>query len=64
MSHNVKYYVKSLKRNNVKWSDIRGLWKKEKDVAKQSANTEENIDSVDMLTDTATVDFGCDSFSS
>ena len=36
----------------------------EKDVAKESVNTEENIDSVDMLTDTATVDFGCDSLSS
>ena len=64
MSHSVKYYVKSLKRNKAKWSDIRGLWKKKKDVAKESVNTEENIDSVDMLTDTATVDFGCDSLSS
>ena len=25
MSHNAKYYVKSLKRNKVKSSDIRGL---------------------------------------
>ena len=30
MSHSVKYYVKSLKRNKAKWSDIRGLWKKKK----------------------------------
>ena len=28
MSHNVKYYVKSLKRNKLKLSHIRGLWKK------------------------------------
>ena len=32
MPHNSKYYVKSLKRNKVKLSDIRGLWKKKKDV--------------------------------
>ena len=30
MSHNAKYYVKSFKRNKVKLSDIRGLWKKKK----------------------------------
>ena len=59
MPHNAKCYIKSLKRNNVKSSDIRGLWKKEKDVVEVTVNTEENIDSVDTLTDIATVDFGC-----
>ena len=43
MSHNVKYYVKSLKINKVKLSDIRGLWKKKKDV-EELVNTEENIE--------------------
>ena len=59
MSHNANYYVKSLKRYKVKSSDIRGLWKKKKDDVKEPVTTEENMDSVDMLTDTATVDFGC-----
>ena len=63
MSHNSKYYVKSQKKKEVKSSDIRGLLKKKKDV-KEPVNTEENIDSVDMLTDSATVDFGCASSSS
>ena len=44
MSHNVKYYVKSLKINKVKLSDIRGLWKKKKDVVEELVNTEENIE--------------------
>ena len=43
MSHYVKYYVKSLKINKVKLSDIRGLWKKKKDV-EELVNTEENIE--------------------
>ena len=30
MSHSLKYYVKYLKRNEVKSSDIRELWKKKK----------------------------------
>ena len=30
MTHNTKYYVKSLKRNKVKSSDNGGLWKKKK----------------------------------
>ena len=64
MSHNANYYVKSLKRNKVKSSDIRGLWKKKKDDVKEPVTTEENMDSVDMLTDTATADFGCPSSSS
>ena len=36
------------------------MWKKKKDVAKIHVNTEENIDSVDMLTDTTidTIDSG------
>ena len=59
MSHNAKCYVKSLKRNKVKSSDIRGLWKKKKDDVKEPVNTEKNIDSADMLTDNATVDFDC-----
>ena len=63
MSHNPKYYVKSLKTNKVKSSDLRGLWKKGKDDFKESVNAEENIDRVDMLIDTATVDFGCASSS-
>ena len=59
MSHNAKY--QSLKRNKVKLSDIRRLWKKNKDVVTEPVNTEENIDSVDTLTDTATDYFGCPS---
>ena len=64
MSHYAKYYVKYLKRNKVKSSDFRGLWKKKKDDVEEPVNTEENIDSIDMLTDTATVDFSCASSSS
>ena len=64
MSHNAKYYVKSLKRNKLKSSDIKELWKKKKDVVEEPVNTEENIDSLDTLTDTATADFGCASSSS
>ena len=63
MSHNAKYYVKSLKTNKVKSSDLRGLWKKGKDDFKEPFNTEENIDRADMLIDTATVNFGCASSS-
>ena len=47
MSHNKKYYVKSLKRNKVKSSDIRGLWKKKKIFRRKY--------SVDTLTHNATV---------
>ena len=39
MSHNPKYHVKYLKRNKVKLSDIRELWKKKK-------YSEENIMSI------------------
>ena len=39
MSHNRKYYVKSLKRNKATSSDIRELWKKKK-------YSEENIVSI------------------
>ena len=38
--------------------------KKKEDVVKEPVNTEENIDSVDTLTDSATVNFGCASSSS
>ena len=38
MSHNAKYYFKSLKRNKLKSSDIRGLWNKK--------NLEENTVSI------------------
>ena len=51
-------------RNKVRSSDIRGLWKKKKDDFKEPVNTEENIDTVDILVNTATVDFGCASSSS
>ena len=47
----------------MKSSDIRGFLKKKEDV-KEPVNTEENIDSVDALTDSATVNFGCASSSS
>ena len=30
LSHNAKYYIKSLERNKMKLFDIRGLWKKKK----------------------------------
>ena len=39
------------------------MWKKGKDDFKEPFNTEENIDRVDMLIDTATVNFGCASSS-
>ena len=64
MSLHVNYCGKSLKRNKVRSSDIRGLWKKKKDDFKEPVNTEENIDTVDILVNTATVDFGCASSSS
>ena len=40
------------------------MWKKKKDDVKEPVTTEENMDSVDMLTETATIDFGCVSSSS
>ena len=43
MSHKVKYFVKSLKRNKVKSSGIRGMWKKKKHVVEEPVSTEENI---------------------
>ena len=46
-----EYCARSLKRNKLKLSDIRGLRKKKKDVVEEPTNAEENIDSVDMLTD-------------
>ena len=62
--HTTQNIMSSLKKKKeVKSSDIRGLLKKKKDV-KEPVNTEENIDSVDTLTDSATVDFGCVSLSS
>ena len=62
--HTMRTIMSSLwKEINVKSSDIRGLWKKKDDV-KEPVTTEENMDSVDMLTDTATADFGCASSSS
>ena len=49
----------------IKWNHlITGLWKKKKDDFKEPVNTEENIDTVDILVNTATVDFGCASSSS
>ena len=60
----MKYYVKSLKRNKVKPSNIKGLSKKKRDVAEEPVNIEEYIDNVDTLIDSATVDFGCASSSS
>ena len=48
----------------MKSSDIRGFLKKKEDVVKEPVNTEENIDSVDTLTDSAFVNFGCASSSS
>ena len=48
----------------MKFSDIRGLWKKKKDIVEESVNSEENIGSVDMLTDSPTVNFVCASSSS
>ena len=64
MSLHASYYVKSLKRNKVKSSVIRDLWKKKKDDFKEPVNKEENIDTFDILVNTATVDFGCASSSS
>ena len=55
LSHNAKYYIKSLERNKVKLFDIRGLWKKKKIFRRKY--------SVDTLTDTATVDFNFASWS-
>ena len=55
------YHAKSLKKFKVKLSDIKGL---KKDVVENHVNAAENIDSVDTLVGTVTVDFGCVSSSS
>ena len=59
MSHNLKYYLKSLKRNSVKSGDIRNLWKKKKenDVDNENSsddvNIEENVCTEENIVDIA-----------